>query len=102
MNLRPRPGVGMTVATMTKHVLYAGRVQGVGFRQTTLEHSEGFSVAGYVRNLPTGEVELVAQGEPTEVELFLAAIDRRMGSLIQSRTVTDTAAGDWGGFEIRF
>ena len=78
------------------------RVQGVGFRQTTLEISEGFTVAGYVRNLPTGEVELVAQGDAAEIDLFLAMIDRRMGSLIRSRTVTDAAAGDWDGFEIRF
>ena len=84
-----------------KHVLYAGRVQGVGFRQTTLELSERFTVAGYVRNLPTGEVELVAQGEPTEVELFLAALDRRMAACIRSRQVTDTAPSDYDGFDIR-
>jgi acylphosphatase len=88
--------------TMTaKHVLYSGRVQGVGFRQTTLDLSEGFAVAGYVRNLPNGEVELFVQGEPAEVELFLTAIDRRMAGCIRSRTVSDAAAGDYDGFEIR-
>ncbi|HEX3315251.1 MAG TPA: acylphosphatase [Gemmataceae bacterium] len=84
-----------------KHILYAGRVQGVGFRQTTAEIAERFTVAGYVRNLPSGEVELLVQGDAAEVERFLTAIDRRMEGYIQSRTVTDTAAGDHDGFEIR-
>ena len=85
-----------------KHVLYAGRVQGVGFRQTTSEIAEGFTVAGYVRNLPSGDVELLVQGDAAEIELFLKLIDRRMASYIRSRTVTDTAVGELDGFEIRF
>ena len=84
-----------------KHVLYAGRVQGVGFRQTTAEIAERFAVAGYVRNLPSGEVELVVQGDAAEVERFLTAIDRRMAGYIQSRTVTEAATGECDGFEIR-
>jgi acylphosphatase len=83
-----------------KHVLYSGRVQGVGFRQTTLDLSEGFTVAGHVRNLPDGDVELFVQGEPAEIELFLAMIDRRMAGHIRSRTVTDAAVGDYDDFEI--
>ena len=49
--------------TVCKRVLYSGRVQGVGFRYTTQALAAGHPIAGYVRNLPTGEVELVAEGE---------------------------------------
>lgn len=56
------------------HVIYSGHVQGVCFRMTTREIARGYEVAGYVRNLTDGTVELEAQGAPDEVDRFLAAI----------------------------
>ncbi|MFZ4483729.1 MAG: acylphosphatase [Chthoniobacterales bacterium] len=58
----------------TVQVFYEGRVQGVGFRYGTRRVAAGFDVAGYVRNLPDGRVELVASGEAAEVEAFLQAL----------------------------
>jgi len=57
-----------------RHVIYHGRVQGVCFRMISHELSHNFQVVGYVRNLPDGTVELEAEGEPAEVDRFLAAI----------------------------
>jgi acylphosphatase len=57
-----------------RHVFYEGRVQGVGFRYTVKNLARGFDVAGWVRNLPDGRVELQAGGEPEEVEAFLESI----------------------------
>ena len=57
-----------------RHVIYRGRVQGVCFRMISHELSHNFQVVGYVRNLPDGTVELEAEGEPAEVDRFLAAI----------------------------
>jgi len=51
---------------------FHGRVQGVGFRYTTLRLAGRFRVTGSVRNLPAGTVELVAQGESDELSRFLA------------------------------
>jgi len=53
-------------------VQYEGRVQGVGFRWTVRNMACGFDVAGHVKNLPDGRVELLAQGEETDE--FLEAI----------------------------
>ena len=53
---------------------YSGRVQGVGFRYTVCGIARGFEVKGYVRNLPGGVVEVVAEGEGAELERFLEAI----------------------------
>ena len=47
--------------TVCKQVRYSGQVQGVGFRYTAQRLAEGYAVSGYVRNLPEGDVELVAE-----------------------------------------
>ena len=66
-----------------RRVYYSGRVQGVGFRFTCQHVARGFDVAGYVRNLPDGRVELVAEGDPAEIDAFLKAIQDAMGRYIR-------------------
>ena len=55
-----------------RRVHFSGRVQGVGFRYTCQSIARGFDVGGYVRNLPDGRVEPLAEGEPGELDNFLA------------------------------
>jgi acylphosphatase len=87
--------------TVCKQVRYSGRVQGVGFRYTAQRLAQNFEVAGYVRNLNNGDVELVAEGEATEVDGFLDAIARRMAGYIEQQTVREEAARGFQGFTIR-
>ncbi len=49
-----------------KHIVFSGRVQGVGFRFTALNVANRYGLKGYVRNLPDGEVEMLVQG-PAEM-----------------------------------
>jgi acylphosphatase len=58
----------------TLRVHYEGRVQGVGFRYTVKNLAREFDVSGTVENLPDGRVELIASGEPDEVDAFLEGI----------------------------
>ncbi|HAZ16139.1 MAG: hypothetical protein A2Y28_03785 [Chlamydiae bacterium GWC2_50_10] len=44
------------------YFLFRGRVQGVFFRATAKEIADRAGIKGFVRNLPGGEVELLAQG----------------------------------------
>lgn len=44
-------------------VTVSGRVQGVGYRDWTKRQAKALSVAGWVRNLPNGDVEALLQGE---------------------------------------
>ena len=60
--------------TTARLVSYAGRVQGVGFRATTAQLARRYPVAGWVRNLPDGRVQLFAEGAPDAVEAFLRAV----------------------------
>ncbi|MCS7058538.1 MAG: acylphosphatase [Meiothermus sp.] len=52
-------------------VLVSGRVQGVGYRYFTRKKALELSLAGYAENLPDGRVEVVAEGEEADLELFL-------------------------------
>ena len=47
---------------IAKHIVFSGRVQGVGFRFTALNVASRCGLTGYVRNLPDGDVEMLAQG----------------------------------------
>jgi acylphosphatase len=87
--------------TVCKRVLYSGHVQGVGFRYTTRGLADGFDVAGYVRNLPTGDVELVAEGPEDQVQGFLAAVAQRMAGYIERTTAQDVPPTGQTGFRIR-
>ena len=84
------------------HILYSGRVQGVGFRYTTKHVAMGFEVTGTVRNLPDGRVELIAEGASEELEAFQQAIhDSGLGGFIRDEVVSwHLATGEFKGFEI--
>ena len=58
--------------TRTVHVSVAGRVQGVGFRDSLRAQALRQGVRGWVRNRRDGSVEAVFQGEEAEVEALLA------------------------------
>ena len=44
------------------HIFVSGRVQGVFYRATTQEVAKRLRLKGWVRNLPDGRVEIVAEG----------------------------------------
>jgi acylphosphatase len=54
------------------HIIVRGVVQGVGFRWATAREAKRFSLQGYVRNLPSGEVEIVAEGDDSAVDRLVA------------------------------
>ncbi len=89
-------------ANLRKTVFYQGHVQGVGFRYTTQSIAKRYDVAGFVRNLPDGRVELVAEGEKHELVAFLDDVRERMVRYIRDERVdTLAASGEFAGFEIR-
>ena len=86
---------------MTKLVYYSGRVQGVGFRATAAGVARRHAVAGWVRNLPDGRVELLAEGEPAEVAAYLAEVRERMAGHITQEETFDRDPEGAAGFGIR-
>ena len=59
---------------MTKRarLVVTGRVQGVFFRWYTKLKAEELRLAGTVRNLPDGSVEVVCEGDEAQVEQLIA------------------------------
>lgn len=83
--------------------IFSGSVQGVGFRFTAERLARRFPVAGYVRNLQNGKVEVVAEGEEKSVQEFLAAIREAFNGHIQGVEPHWTEAADeFNGFGVRF
>lgn len=55
------------MAQLCMHAYVSGRVQGVYFRQATAEQAERLDLAGWVRNLDDGRVEVLFEGEEEAV-----------------------------------
>jgi acylphosphatase len=65
---------------MVLHFLIRGRVQGVGFRWFVHREAAALGLRGWVRNTDSGEVEVVAAGEPADLEELRVKL--RRGSLV--------------------
>ncbi|MBR9978829.1 MAG: acylphosphatase [Bacteroidetes bacterium] len=64
----------------TLHVVISGLVQGVGFRYFTMRNARTLGIRGWVRNLPSGEVEVLAQGNDAVLEDFVRELRNGPGA----------------------
>lgn len=88
---------------LTRQILVAGRVQGVGFRVFVKRSAEAAGVAGFVRNLHDGRVEAIVSGADDAVAALVEACRRGPAG---ARVIgVDVAPIDhperFAGFEIR-
>ncbi|HEY7726524.1 MAG TPA: acylphosphatase [Anaeromyxobacteraceae bacterium] len=88
--------------TARARILVSGIVQGVAYRQSTVWEAERLDLAGWVRNLPDGRVEALAEGPRQRVEALVAWCWRGPPAARVSKVeVTwEPAAGDLAGFGI--
>ncbi len=61
---------------MTRRWLVSGQVQGVGFRYFVLREATGLGLGGWTRNLPDGQVEVVAAGDSERLDRLRGALQR--------------------------
>ena len=52
-------------------LIISGKVQGVFYRTSCQEVAQGLGLAGWARNLSTGQVEVLAQGEKEKIEKLI-------------------------------
>lgn len=96
-------GSGSGTGHVCRRVTVSGRVQGVGYRMSCAERATELGVSGWVRNLPDGDVEFVAEGDPEAVDA-LVSWSRRGPSFSRVTGVSvaeETPAGGRPGFEVR-
>ena len=86
---------------ITKHLLIAGHVQGVGFRFYMQRKARELGLAGWVRNRRDGSVEAVVQGNDGAVDTMIAWAQRGPASAVVVDVQVTDATGDYVGFETR-
>lgn len=85
-------------------IVVSGRVQGVGFRYSTVYEASRLSLSGWVRNRRDGTVEILAEGRPEDVEALIrwcrqSPPGSRVTSVQHSEEPTQPPLQ---GFEIRY
>ena len=86
------------------HVIYQGRVQGVGFRFTAEAIALGLNLTGWVKNLPNGDVELIVEGPEDSLNRLLEKIrESAVGKYIQKEKVSwDSFRNEFSDFRVEF
>ena len=76
----------------------------VGFRAFAERHAARLGLAGYVRNAPSGEVEVEAEGDERDLETFVGLLRRGPSAArvagVEVAKMSPTNADD--GFDVRF
>jgi acylphosphatase len=85
------------------HVRVSGQVQGVFFRDSTREKAEELDLAGWVKNLPDGQVEAVFEGPSDKVREMVRWCEEgpRHASVENVDADFESAGEDLEGFEVR-
>jgi acylphosphatase len=80
-----------------------GRVQGVGYRYFVQGVAERLGVNGYVRNLPTGDVEVHAEADDGKLRLFRQELEQgpRMSRVTEVVESEAPVSGAYSSFHIR-
>lgn len=85
------------------HAFASGRVQGVWYRASTQQEAVRLGLVGWVKNLPDGRVEFVAEGGPQDVEALLHWARRGPPSAFVAslEVAEETPETDATSFEVR-
>ncbi len=84
------------------HLLFEGKVQGVGFRYFVRQSISDMKISGWVRNLSDGRVEVLAKGSKLDLENFLELIKNgpSVARVNHFTTSWERNGGEMEGFRI--
>ncbi len=87
-----------------RRLLVSGRVQGVGFRWFARRTAVELGVTGWVRNLPSGDVEVQAAGSPSALARLKQELERGPGGARVSSVSEEQIASvpEWDSFDVVF
>lgn len=84
-----------------KHIIFYGRVQGVGFRYRAMYAAESYGVSGWVHNLYDGSVEMEAEGTERDIDNMIMAIEKGSYVSIEDMSVKNIPVENSRYFEIK-
>jgi len=92
------------MANVRVRLIIEGRVQGVWFRDSTRRVAKSLGVTGWVRNLPDGTVEAVAEGEEEKVKKMVEWCHQGPphARVTNVQEFQEQWKGEFEDFEIRF
>lgn len=79
------------MADIAKHIIFSGRVQGVGFRFTARRIAGRYGLRGLVRNLPNGTVEMFVQGDANDLARCLRDIGEAFAGYVRDTKIEDAS-----------
>ena len=84
-------------------ILVHGRVQGVFFRHAAAEEARSLGLRGWVKNLASGDVEIVAEGPRRELKILAAWANQgpRLARVTGVEEEWSDYRGEEGPFAIR-
>lgn len=71
------PQFNPAAAVIRQHLIFTGRVQGVGFRFQSTLIAQKLGLTGWVKNLTDGSVEMEVQGPEDKVAFFKKCLKKR-------------------------
>lgn len=74
---------------IARRIIFIGQVQGVGFRFTALRVANRYRLTGFVRNLPAGSVEMLAQGNPDDIDDCLRHIEESFTGYLRDTKIEE-------------
>ncbi len=85
------------------NVFFKGTVQGVGFRYAAVSIANRLNIYGWVKNLHSGEVEILAEGPEQALRELLDSLDKEFGGYISGKKVEwEEPTSEFKDFDIRF
>ncbi len=92
---------GYAKKKIRKHIIFYGRVQGVGFRYRASYAADCYGVSGWVRNLYDGSVEMEAEGSERDIDNMITAIEKGSYVSIEDMRVKEIPVQGTSYFEIK-
>ncbi len=83
-------------------IIVGGIVQGVGFRNFVFHWAKKLGVNGFTRNLPTGEVESILEGEIESVNSLVRLIKHgpKISEVTDSKVEVQEFTGEFMVFKV--
>lgn len=85
-----------------KHIIFYGRVQGVGFRYYAVNKANQLGLTGWVRNLPDETVEMEVQGYEEQIDELIIFLQNRTYIWIERLDARSIPLADDSRFEERY